>query len=84
MSDFHEDYGPAAPYAEHAVGDIISYPDTETGQPCSGRVLWVQAPGMIGDKHQGMRYVVEPSSPGGFVDIVEPSEVLASASSKSA
>jgi len=79
----HPDYGPAAPYAEHAIGDSITYPSTDTGEACTGTILWVQAAGMVGDKHQGVRYVVEPDE-GSFPDIVSPNEVLASTASKSA
>lgn len=79
MTDFHEDYGPAAAFAEHHVGDVICYPATETGEACTGTILWVQAAGMVGDRHMGLRYVVEPAN-GSFPDIIEPSEVLATAS----
>ena len=78
-TDEHPDYGSAAVFSEHAIGDRITYASTDTGETCTGTILWVQAPGMVGDKHQSIRYVVEPDE-GSFPDIVSPHEVLASVS----
>jgi len=78
QEEYLEDlYGPAARYAEHRRGDTITYRDVETGQTKEGKIIWICAPGKIGDREIGVTYVVEP--PGaGFPDMVFPSDVLSS------
>jgi hypothetical protein len=66
-------YGPAAPFSEHKRGDHIVYTNAE-GLPGAGVIVWCQAPtGEI-----GLRYVVAPDVPTGFVDFVVPGDVITS------
>ena len=66
----HPDFGKAARFSEHTIGDHITYPSTETGQPTTGEIVWIQ---------EDQTYVVAPDAPG-FVDSVKPSEVLVASS----
>jgi hypothetical protein len=59
-TDEHPDYGPAARYSEHKVGDSITYPATDTGEACTGIILWVQAPGVVAGKQKPIRYETSP------------------------
>ena len=78
QEDYLEDlYGPAARYAEHQRGDTITYRDIETGETKTGKIIWICAPGKIGDREIGVTYVVEPPG-GGWPDMVFPSDVLSS------
>ncbi len=72
-----EAYGPAARYAEHRRGDTITYKDIETGLVKTGTIIYICAPGRIGDRDIGITYVVEPPG-GGWPDMVFPSDVLSS------
>ena len=64
-------YGPVAPFSEHKRGDHISCMTAE-GLPGAGVIVWCQAPtGEI-----GVRYIVVPDVPTGFVDFVVPADVL--------
>lgn len=63
-------YGPAAPFSEHKRGDHIIY--SAEGLRSSGVIIWVQAP----FENIGVRYVVAPDVPTGFVDFVVPGDVV--------
>ncbi len=67
-------YGPAAPFSEHRRGEHIRYTSAE-GLPGAGVIVWVCAAGMVGARHLGVRYIVAPDPPTGFVDIVWPADV---------
>ncbi|SRR6266571_4611397 len=64
-------YGKEAPYSEHKRGEHITYTSAE-GVRSSGVIIWVQAP----FQSIGVRYVVAPDEPTGFVDFVVPGDVL--------
>jgi hypothetical protein len=69
--DLEATYGPSAPFAEHKRGDHITFTTAE-GLPGAGVILWCQAP--IGEI--GLRYVVAPDEPTGFVDFVVPGDLI--------
>jgi hypothetical protein len=77
MTQSNEDleaiYGSAALFAEHKRGDHITYMTAE-GVLSEGLIVWCQAP--IGEI--GLRYVVAPDEPTGFVDFVVPGDVITS------
>jgi len=77
QENLEELYGPAARHAEHQVGDTITYRDIETGEKKTGKIIWICAPGRIGDREIGITYVVEPPG-GGWPDMVFPGAVLTS------
>ena len=81
--DLEATYGPAAPFSEHHRGDRITYTSAE-GLPGAGIILWVCAPGLVGNRHMGVRYIVAPDPPTGFVDIVWPADVRSSTESEEA
>jgi hypothetical protein len=70
--DLEATYGPAAPYSEHKRGEHITY-TTADGTRGSGVIIWVQAP----FQDIGIKYVVAPDEPTGFVDFVLPSDIIA-------
>lgn len=43
-------YGPAASHAEHQPGQQVTFTDPEDGQPSTGTLLYVRAPGAT---HEG-------------------------------
>ncbi len=76
MTEVHPDYGPAAEFSEHRRGDHITYrqqKDWDT-QPkeYTGEILWV----CTATDELGIRYIVAPDVPTGFIDIVYPGEVV--------
>jgi len=71
-NDLEAIYGPSAPYSEHKRGEHITYTTAE-GLPSAGVIVWCQAP--VGGI--GLRYVVAPEKPTGFVDFVVPGDVIA-------
>lgn len=66
-------YGPAAAFSEYQSGDVISY--LEQGREQSGMILWVCAPGVLGNRYVGMTYVVQPPA-SSRLDLVSPASVL--------
>lgn len=66
-------YGPAAAFSEYRSGDVISY--LKEGKEKSGMILWVCAPGSLGNRYIGMTYVVQHQS-NGQPDLVSPANVL--------
>lgn len=70
--DLEATYGPLAPYSEHKRGDHITYTTAE-GLNSSGVIVWVQAP----FESIGVRYVVAPEVPTGFVDFIVPGDIIA-------
>src|SRR6266571_4607037 len=74
FEDLQATYGPSAPFSEHKRGEHIHYTSAE-GKPGAGTIVWCCAAGMVGNKHLGVRYVVAPDVPMGFVDIVWPGDV---------
>ncbi len=75
--DVESTYGPAAPFSEHKRGEHITYTSAE-GLPGAGDIVWVCAAGMVGNQHMGVRYIVAPDPPTGFVDIVWPADIRSS------
>ena len=71
LDDLRATYGKEAPFSEHKRGEHISYTSAE-GLCSSGVIVWVQAP----FQSIGVRYVVAPDDPNGFVDFVVPGDVL--------
>ncbi len=71
LEDLAKTYGPSAPFSEHKRGEHISYTSAE-GLRSSGTIVWVQAP----FQSIGVRYVVAPDDPNGFVDFVAPGDVI--------
>jgi len=71
LDDLRATYGKEAPFSEHKRGEHISYTSAE-GLCSSGVIVWVQAP----FQSIGVRYVVAPDDPNGFVDFVAPGDVL--------
>jgi hypothetical protein len=69
--DLAATYGPAASFSEHKRGDHIIYTTAE-GYTGSGVIVWVQAP----FESIGVKYVVAPDEPTGFVDFVMPGDVI--------
>ena len=69
--DLEATYGPLAPYSEHKRSDYITYTSAE-GLRSSGVIVWVQAP----FQDIGVKYVVAPDVPTGFVDFVVPGDVI--------
>ena len=76
MSDeeLEELYGPAAVYSEHRKGERISF--MEEGKTYTGTIIWVCAPGMVGGKKMGIRYIVESDQRTGFPAVVIPGEII--------
>ncbi len=66
-------YGKAAQFSEHKRGDHITYTTAE-GTQASGVIEWVQAP----VESIGVKYIVIPDEPTGFVDFVVPGDVITS------
>jgi hypothetical protein len=66
-------YGPAAAFSEYQPGNMISY--LEQGREQSGMILWVCAPGALGNRYIGMTYVVQPQGRG-RPGLVSPANVL--------
>jgi hypothetical protein len=66
-------YGPAAAFSEYQSGDVIRY--LEQGREKSGMILWVCAPSALGNRYNGMTYVVQHQS-NGQPDLVSPANVL--------
>jgi hypothetical protein len=64
-------YGPLAPYSEHTRGEHIHYTSAE-GERSSGTIIWVQAH----FQSIGVRYVVAPDEPTGFLDFVVPGDMI--------
>lgn len=75
QENLEELYGPAARHSEHQEGLVITYRDTQTGETKTGGIIWICAPGRIGDRDIGTTYVVEPPG-GGWPDMVFPGDVL--------
>jgi hypothetical protein len=69
--DLEAIYGPAAPYSEHKRGEHITYTTAE-GTRGSGTIVWVQA----AFQDIGIKYVVAPDVPTGFVDFVLPADAI--------
>ncbi len=69
--DLEKTYGPAAPFSEHKRGERIRYVSAD-GKRRSGEIIWAQA--ATGDI--GVKYVVAPDDPNGFLDFVVPGDVL--------
>lgn len=74
MIEIHPDYGPAAAYSEHKVGDRIIY--TQVNETFTGEILWVAAASERRGKPIGQHYIVAPDRVSGFVDIVFTGDVL--------
>ena len=66
-------YGPAAAFCEYQSGDVICY--INEGRKKFGLILWVCAPGVLGDQSIGITYVVQTRS-NGRPDLVSPANVL--------
>ena len=66
--DLEANYGPLAPYIEHKQGDHITAEDLNS----SGVIIWVQAI----FESIGVKYVIAPDVPIGFVDFVVPGDVI--------
>ncbi len=64
-------YGKASQFSEHKRGDHIIYTTAE-GLRGSGTIEWVQAP----FQDIGVKYVVAPDEPTGFLDFVMPGDVI--------
>ena len=71
LDDLRATYGREAQFSEHKRGEHITYTSTE-GVRNSGVIVWVQA----SFQSIGVRYVVAPDEPNGFVDFVVPGDVL--------
>lgn len=71
--DLEATYGPAAPFSEHKKGEHIRYISAEDKQ-LSGIIIWVQA----ATDTIGVKYVVAPDDPEGFLDFVVPGDVTMS------
>lgn len=80
--DLEQVYGPMASHSEHHRGDFIRYTSAE-GTPGVGVIEWVCSAGMVGPQHLGIRYIVAPDTPTGFVDVVWPADVISSEASTS-
>ncbi len=71
LEKLEKTYGPTAPYSEHKRSERIHYVSAE-GERRSGEIIWVQAAtGAI-----GVKYVVAPDDPNGFLDFVVPGDVV--------
>ena len=66
-------YGRAAAFSEYQSGDVISY--LKEGREKSGMILWVYAPGALGNRYIGMTYVVQPQG-SSRPDPISPANVL--------
>ena len=73
--DLEAVYGPMASHSEHKRGEHIVYIAAE-GHQTSGTILWCCAPGLVGAEYMGVRYIVAPDPPTGFIDVVWPADVL--------
>lgn len=70
--DLEATYGPSALFSEHKRDDHITYTTTE-GTRGSGVIVWVQVP----FQDIGIKYIVAPDVPTGFIDFVVPGDVIA-------
>ncbi len=73
--DLEAIYGPMASHSDHKRGDRIRYLSAE-GLHCEGEIIWCCAPGMVGNEFMGLRYIVAPDPPTGFIDVAFPSDIL--------
>jgi hypothetical protein len=72
LKNLRSTYGREAKFSEHKKGEHIHYM-TAGGLRTSGTIIWVQA--AVGE-HIGVKYVVTPDDPNGFIDFVVPGDVL--------
>jgi hypothetical protein len=51
-----DDFGPAAKYSDHKVGEVITFRDCQEVK--AGTIIYVQGPEQIGSAHHPLTYVV--------------------------
>ena len=71
LYDLRVTYGKEAQFSEHKRGEHITYTTAE-GLRSSGTIIWVQA----ATDAIGVKYVVAPDDPTGFLDFVVTGDVL--------
>jgi hypothetical protein len=71
LTELEKTYGPLAPFSEHKRGDHITYISAEDLHGF-GTIIWVQAP----FENIGVKYIVAPDMPTGFVDFVMPADII--------
>jgi hypothetical protein len=74
LDDLRATYGKEAQFSEHKRGEHIHYLTAE-GLRSSGTIIWVQE-WFQSIQSIGVKYVVAPDDPNGFLDFVIPGDVL--------
>ena len=77
MDELEADYGPPAPYAEHRIGERVTY--QQKGWQFTGTIIYVAAPQVISSEQIPTTYVIVRNHHEGMPDIVFPAEIVQSA-----
>ncbi len=77
MDELEADYGPPALYAEHRIGERVTY--QQKGRQFTGTIIYVAAPQVISGEQIPTTYVIVRDHHEGMPDIVFPGEIVQSA-----
>jgi hypothetical protein len=74
MDELEADYGPPAAYAEHRVGERVTY--RQKGRHFTGTIVYVAAPRVVAGKHIPTTYVIVRDQHEGIPDEIYPGDLL--------